>query len=51
MNVDRCWSHDFRILIHLIESYAWLLVKVLHPTQHKIGQFGYAVPSQSLNLY
>jgi len=26
----------------------WLLVKVLHPTRHKIGHFGDALPSQSL---
>ena len=27
----------------------WLLFKVLHPTRHKIGRFGDALPSQSLN--
>ena len=28
-----------------------LLVKVLHPTRHKIGHFGDARPSQSLDEY
>jgi len=28
-----------------------LLVKVLHPTQHKTAHFGDALPSQSLNQY
>ena len=27
----------------------WLLVKVLHPTHHKIGHFRDALPSQSLD--
>jgi len=26
------------------------LVKVLHPTQHKIGHFGQVLPSQSLGI-
>jgi len=29
----------------------WLLTKVLHPTWYKIGHFGDALPSQSLDLY
>jgi len=26
------------------------LIKVLHPTQHKIGHFGQVLPSQSLGI-
>jgi len=34
---------------YLTQMRYWLLVKVLHPTQHKIGHFRYALPSQSLD--
>jgi len=36
-------------LIPVLEPPYWLLVKVLHPTRHKIGHFGDARPSQSLD--